>query len=94
MSFSQDKVNAAPSQSTDRPMSRIESDVEQVKSMTEHVELVTSRIMRHARSLGYFEPPSDAKAGAPMPVVTTLADALQTLMRAIDRASGSLNVFD
>jgi hypothetical protein len=91
MSFSQDKMNAAP---TERPMSRIESDIDQVKTMADHVDTITSRIVRHARSLGYFEPPSDAKTNPPTPVVTTLADALQTLMRAIDHASGSLNVFD
>lgn len=73
---------------------RIESDVESVKQMTNQVEITTERIIRHARSLGYFEPLSDAKAQAPTPVVTTLADALQALDRAISHCSGSLNVFD
>jgi hypothetical protein len=77
-----------------RQISRIESDVEMLKSMTSHVESATARIVRHARSLGYFEPPSDAKIEKPTPVITTLADALQSLSRAIDHCSGSLNVFD
>lgn len=77
-----------------RSNSRIENDVEFVKNLTGGVEMTTERIIRHARSLGYFEPPTDAKAQAPTPVVTTLADALQALSRAIDHASGSLNVFD
>jgi|HubBroStandDraft_6_1064221.scaffolds.fasta_scaffold00050_92 hypothetical protein len=74
--------------------SRIENDVELVKTMTNQVESTTDRIIRHARSLGYFEPPSDTKASAPTPVITTLADALLALSRAIDHCSGSLNVFD
>lgn len=83
-----------PVSSVSIPASRIESDVELMKAMAQRVEDTTSRIIRHARSLGYFEPPSDAKTGAPMPVVTTMADALQALSWAIDHCSGSLNVFD
>jgi hypothetical protein len=79
---------------TDVDRSRIEADVDLVKSMVTHVEQTTSRIVRHARALGYFEPPSDAKVATPMPVITTLADALQALGRALDHCSGSLNVFD
>lgn len=77
-----------------RSLSRIENDVEHVKALTVSVDMTTDRIVRHARSLGYFEPPEDAKATAPTPVVTTLADALQALNRAVDRCSGALNVFD
>jgi len=75
-------------------MSRIESDVETVKIVIGRIEGTTDRIVRHARSLGYYEPTPDAKTSAPTPVITTLADALQALDRAIDRCSGSLNVFD
>jgi hypothetical protein len=81
----------------DRPASRIEHDVEVLKTLTGKVEHTTQRIIHHARALGYFEPPSDAKAQAPTtptPVITTLADAIQALDRAIDHCSGSLNVFD
>lgn len=77
-----------------RSLSRIENDVEVVKQLTNSVEITTERITRHARSLGYFEPPQDPKTQAPTPVITTLADALQALSRAIDHAAGSLNVFD
>ena len=79
----------------DRTASRIESDVERVKTMTEHVSRTTERIVQHARALGYFEPTPDSKLNAaPTAIVTTLADALQALDRAIDHCSGSLNVFD
>lgn len=79
-----------------RIMSRIENDVETVKKMTGRVEKITEGIVTHARSLGYFEPPSDVKAHtqAPTPVVTTLSDALSALDRALDHCSGSLNVYD
>lgn len=79
---------------TDRPMSRIDNDVNTIKNMAERIEGVTHRIIRHARTMGYFELPKDAKAEAPTPVIITLADALTALDRAVDHCSGSLNVFD
>lgn len=79
---------------TNRSLSRIEADVESVKRMTSSVELLTERVMRHARSLGYFGAPDDPKESGPTPVITTLADALSALDRAITTAGGSLNVFD
>lgn len=81
-------------QAVDRPMSRIDNDTETLKRLTERVEGTTMRIIRHARSMGYFEPPKDTGASTPMPVITTLADALNALDRAIDHCSGALNVFD
>jgi hypothetical protein len=81
-------------QANNTALSRIESDVENVKRMTTQVELQTEHIIRHARALGYFQPPQDPKAAAPTPVVTSLADALQALGRALDHCSGALNVFD
>lgn len=91
-----DYAKGVAGNSVERSPSRIENDVSSVKAMTDRVERTTERIMRHARSLGYFEPPSEGKltAVAPTPVVTTLADALQALDRAIDYCSGSLNVFE
>lgn len=85
----------ASAQNSARSMSRIESDVENLRNMTSRVEMITERIVRHARSLGYFEPPGNKdQVAGPTPVITTLADALQVLDRALDHASGSLNVFD
>lgn len=78
----------------DRSPSRIETDVSAVKQMTDRIERTTERIIRHAHTLGYFQPPKSEAAAAPTPVVTTLADALQALDRAIDYCSGSLNVFE
>lgn len=77
-----------------RSPSRIENDVEVLKNLTGRIEMTTERIIRHARSLGYYEPTPDAKTQAPTPVITTLADALGALDRALDHCSGSLNVFD
>lgn len=78
----------------DRPISRIENDVELVKRMADRIQNTTERIVRHARALGYYEPTPTAGTQAPTPVITTLADALGSLDRAIDGCSGSLNVFD
>lgn len=75
-------------------MSRIENDVETIKRMAGRVEMIRERVIRHARALGYYEPTPEAKVAAPTPVITTLADALQSLDREIDHCSGSLNVFD
>lgn len=85
---------AATNAANERTASRIEQDVNLVKSMAEQIDQTAGRIIRHARAMGYFEPPADVKAGMPMPVITTMADALQALARAIDHCSGSLNVFD
>jgi hypothetical protein len=87
--FSNQQTAEAP-----RPASRIENDVEQVKVLSGRVDAITDRIIRHARALGYFEPTPDMKVAAPTEVITTLADALRELDRKIDRAGGSLNVFD
>ena len=77
----------------DRPVSRIENDVEQLKRFGERVDSINDRVIRHARALGYYEP-TPATGQAPTPVITTLADALQALEYALERCSGSLNVFD
>lgn len=90
----QDYNQAKNSLATERAMSRIDNDVTTLKGMIERVEVITSRVVRHTRTLGYFEPPSDAKAEGPQPVITTLADAINALDRALDHCSGSLNVFD
>ena len=79
---------------TERSASRIEHDVELVKTMTGFVERTTEQIIQHARAMGYYEPTPESKVNAPTPVITTLADALQSLSHAIDHCSGSLNVFD
>lgn len=78
----------------DRPTSRIETDVENIRAMVNRVESITAGIVRHARALGYYEPTTTDKTPAPTPVITTLADAHRALDIAIDHCSGSLNVFD
>jgi hypothetical protein len=79
--------------SAPRPLSRIDTDISTVKEQTARLEIVAERIIRHARSLGYYEP-TPANTATPTPVVTTLADALKELDRVVERCSGSLNVFD
>jgi hypothetical protein len=91
---SQGNYSAQGAAAVDRSASRIECDVELVKKLTSQVEHATERVIRHARALGYFEPPSDPKTQGPTPVISSLADALASLSRAIDHCSGSLNVFD
>lgn len=79
----------------DRPTSRIENDVQAVKEMTVRLESITERIVMHARTLGYFEPASEAKQNpTPTPIISNLADSLRALDRALDHCSASLNVFD
>ena len=73
--------------------SRIDQAIEVVGSITRTLENSTQRIVMHARSLGYYEPPKDAQA-APTAVVTTLSDALDELARAVTRNSDALNLFD
>jgi phage-related protein len=77
-------------------MNRIENDIETIKRITMRLESIHDRIMRNARVLGYFDSPKDIGSGAstPTPVVSTLADAINALDRAVDNASGALNVFD
>ena len=91
-------MNNAEQGSLNKPtsaMSRIESDVETIKSMVDRADSIRGRIVIHARALGYFEPPKDVAATpTPRPVITTMADALKALDRALDHASGALNVFD
>lgn len=74
-------------------VSRIETDVETIKGIVSRIENTTTRIIGHARSLGYFESPNENKA-TPTPVVTTLADALQALDHAVNHCSDAINVFD
>lgn len=96
MDYAQQQQNYASQagQLKDRPASRIENDVQSIKTMTNHVENITDRIIRHARSLGYYEPTPQPATAAPTPVVSTLSDALQALARAVDHCSDSLNVFE
>jgi len=87
--------NALNTVKDSRPLTRIESDIEQIKSETNRLESIADRIASHARALGYFHPPSEgAKSAAPTPVVTTMSDAIQALDRAVDNCSGALNLFD
>lgn len=77
----------------DRAASRIETDIETLKSLTNRVETCIERVIKHARSLGYYES-TPTTGAAPTPVVTTMADALRALDTAVDHCSGALNVFD
>lgn len=88
-------MNSRLAETPDRPVSRIHSDVEEVKKLTTRIETITERIIRHSQALGYFEPPPlNPATSTPTPVITNLANALQALDRAVDAACGALNVFD
>lgn len=86
------KQSATPA--TERAASRIENDVERVKTMTSRVDIIVAGIVRHARSLGYYEPTPSAGNTAPSAVITTLSDALRELDRALDNGSEALNLFE
>ena len=86
------KQNAAPT--NERAASRIENDVERVKMMATRVETIVSGIVRHARSLGYYEPAQTPPSTKPSAVITTLSDALSELDRALDNGSAALNLFE
>lgn len=87
-------MNGLQPAATNRVSSRVEADIEQMKTLTLHVDNIADRIIRHARALGYYQPTPETASVAPTPVITTLADALQALSRAVDYCSGSLNVFE
>lgn len=89
-------INVGQGAPANRIMNRIESDIEVIKELTNRLESTTERIVLHARSLGYFEPQPPGGCTSPglSPVITTLADAIQAISRAVDHCSGSLNLFD
>lgn len=78
----------------DRPMSRIDNDVMTVKGFTQRTRDVSERIIRHAQTLGYYNPQPSTSTTGPTPIITTLSDALMELDRAMDELSGALNLFD
>jgi hypothetical protein len=80
--------------------SRIENEIDRMRSLIDIVNSSTSRITRHASSFGYFAPPPAQSVNlgcapqAPTAVAVTLTDVLDELARAIDSNSGALNLFD
>lgn len=74
--------------------SRIEVQTVGVQEMVGRVQSAQARILRHARSLGYFQDPPASAQVKPTAVSMTMTDALGDLDRALDDLSGSLNVFD
>lgn len=78
---------------TNRTTSRIENQTEVLKGAADRIARLTGLNVNHARQLGYFEP-KDAGQTAPMPVITTLDDAINQLHREIDNLEGSMNLFN
>lgn len=84
----------------DKPPSRIRNLTESVKMQTDRVRAATQRVVAHAHSLGFFDPPkvfdppkTDAGVG-PTPIITSLEDAIREHDRAIDELAAALNLFD
>lgn len=88
------EYGASTASAVNRPLTRIENNVEQLKAQTERINNVTERIMRHATALGYFGPPKADAANSLSPVVSNLSDALVELERAVDHLGGSMNLFE
>lgn len=79
----------------ERPMSRIDNDVNTIKGITQRVRNSAERLLRHTQTLGYYNaPPAQTTGAVPSPVITTLSDALIDLDRAMDELASSLNLFD
>lgn len=74
--------------------SRIDGDIANVQKMVQMVRNCEQRIVRHARTLGYYQPQPESAATKPTPVSSTMADALADMERAIEGLSDSLNLFD
>jgi hypothetical protein len=77
------------------PGSRIDTDIQTLKRMIGQLDHISNTIVMHARTLGYSDTPKETiGALSPQPVITTLADAISGLDRAIERTTGSLHLFD
>ena len=89
--------NAAPTNARStlgHPVSRLEHDIERIKELTRVINSTTERTLQIARTLGYFQDQPKDNAPGPIPVVTTMQDAISELNRAVDHNSGCLNIFD
>lgn len=87
-------ANALRPSTADRPLNRIESNIETLKDQANRLEAMAESIAAHARSLGYFELSSNAKGESPTPVVTTMSDAIMAVQRAVDHCVSALGLFD
>lgn len=79
---------------SDAPMTRIDSQIEQLKGMADRLARLTATNVHHARQLGFFEPPKKEPGEIPTPVVSSMEDAINQLQREIDHLDGSMNLFN
>lgn len=87
----QAKLGQAP---RDAPMSRIDNQVERLKSLKRQLEIIEARVMRNARSLGFFvDSPAPANSTI-SPVISDVETALNELEQQINNVSCALNVYD
>lgn len=76
--------------------SRIDNDAAQLRTLAERVHTTRTRVMRHAKSLGYWAPTPEPgqETNKLAPVSSTLQDGIRDLEKAVEELSGALNVFD
>jgi hypothetical protein len=74
--------------------SRIQSDTKKLQDFAMRIKQAESRIVSHARAMGYYEPQPESVGTKPTPISISMLDAISDLDRAIDSLSGSLNLFD
>jgi uncharacterized protein YdeI (YjbR/CyaY-like superfamily) len=88
------KDRAYPPGETERPMSRVDNDVQRLRDTAENLRGTLNRLMRHAKTLGYWSPVPETASNKLASVPTTLHDAIEDLQRAEKELSAALNVFD
>lgn len=75
--------------------SRIESQIETVKILTQRISRITNINIEHAHQLGFYSPPAPMpSANTPTPVVSSLVDAITDLDQAVEHLDESMNLFN
>jgi prefoldin subunit 5 len=82
-------------QSADRPMNRIESNLEDLNRAIETLDRAQMRIMQHAVALGYFHPEPPGPNTSPVEGrPSNLHEAVKRIEARVQMLDASLNVFD
>jgi hypothetical protein len=81
----------------DRPMTRIEAQIESIKSIASRVRRIADDNTMHAHQLGFFAPSSNEKTNgaiSPIPVTTSLDDVIRDLGIAVEELDRSMSLFN
>lgn len=78
----------------DRPMTRIEVQIETLKSLSNRIQRLTNDNIMHAHQLGFFAPNGPEKdPPTPIPVTTSLDDAIRELTMSVEKLDNSMGLF-